>query len=170
MDEKSTELVEKTDESEVTYETFEDLLNTFDEPAKALYESHTAGLKSALDTERKERKALAEQLKELSGKAEKGSEMEAKLAETAQKLEQTERRAKFAEESSAEGCVNPKAGWTLASAEELFTEAGDIDWRKLKGIAPELFKVAPATNAGIKSKPAAIDFNEEIRRKAGIIK
>ena len=54
-----------------------------DEPVKELSSTHIAGLKNALNAERESRRKLSEQLKKLMTKAEKGSELEQKLAKNA---------------------------------------------------------------------------------------
>lgn len=151
-------------------ETFETFLEKQDPKVKELYEKHTSGLRSALSTEREEKKTLSAQLKELLPKAEKGSELESKLTETVGKMEAAERRAAFAEEAIKPeiGCRNIKAAFALATADNLFDSRGNPDWEKLKQIAPELFGKPGSTDggAGGNNTPTS-SMNDLIRGLAG---
>lgn len=138
------------------------------------YEGHTAKLQSALASEREQRKEVARQLKELTGKAEKGSEAEKTLGEMSSKLELAEQRAAFFEESNKPeiGCTNPKAAFLVAKAEGLFTKRGDPDWPAIKAAAPELFasRKAPPGHAGSgngSQPPPTGGMNAYIRAAAG---
>jgi hypothetical protein len=136
------------------------------------YEAHTAGLKTTLEKERNERKEFGRLLKELTPKAEKGSELERALGETSTRLEQAERRAAFAEDAGKPeiGCTNPRAAFLVAEAEGLFTKRGEPDWAAIKATAPELFtrKVANGNaGTGTQSEPAKPGgMNEFIRAAA----
>lgn len=137
-------------------------------------DAHTAALKNALESERSQRKQFSKELRELTAKAEKGSEAEKTLGEMSTRLEQAEQRAAFYEEAGrAEiACSNPKAAFLVASAEGLFTRRGDPDWPAIKAAAPELFgrKTIPTGNAGSGngSPPAqGGSMNEFIRAAAG---
>lgn len=152
--------------------TFEAWLAGQDEAVKGLLTQHTAGLRSALESERTQRSELAKQLKEI--KPEKGSEAEKSLQELQGKLEAAERRAQFAEDAHKPeiGCVNAKAAWALAMAEGLFDGRGNPNWAALKQMAPELFTTPGAArgNAGAGTGQApqpAGGMNEFIRRAAG---
>lgn len=134
---------------------------------------HTAALKNALENERSQRKEFSKQLRELTAKAEKGSEAEKTLGEMSTRLEQAEQRAAFYEEAGrAEiACTNPKAAFLVASADGLFNKRGQPDWPAIKAAAPELFgrKGPPPGNAGSGngSPPApAADINAFIRAHA----
>jgi hypothetical protein len=135
---------------------------------------HTAALKNALESERTQRKEFSKQLRDLTAKAEKGSEAEKTLGEMSTRLEQAEQRAAFYEEAGrAEiACSNPRAAFLVASAEGLFTKRGDPDWPAIKAAAPELFgrKTTPPGNAGSGSNgPPAVggDMNAFIRAASG---
>jgi len=150
--------------------TFEKWVESQDESVKGLLDSHTKGLKSALEAERETRKTFERQIKELAAKAEKGSEAEARLTELSAQLELTNRRASFAESASREGVTNPKALFTLAAAGEFFDKKGNADFAGLKKEYPEFFKrPIPDGNAGegAESQPAAQNMNDIIRRAAG---
>lgn len=138
------------------------------------YEGKTQGLHSALETERTQRKEFAKQLKDLSAKAEKGSEAEKALGEMSARVEQAEQRAAFYEEAGKpeNGCLNPKAAFLVATAEGLFKRSGEPDWAAIKQSAPELFgqrKLTPGhAGTGTQSPPAQQQsMNAFIRQAAG---
>jgi len=164
------------EDKKVTYETFDDFLNEQDESVKALYDSAVAGLKSALEKEREERKTLSDEIKKLHGKAEKGSEAEKALADTMQKLEEaearyteTQKQIRFVEQAGKPeiGCVNSKVAWAVAQSEGLFDDEGEPKWDELQKTAPELFKKT-STDAGKTTPNKTYDINAEIRKKAGL--
>lgn len=144
-----------------------------DETVKGLIDGHVKGLKSALESERTQRSDLARQLRDVTAKAEKGSELEKALTEVSAQLEVTERRAAFYEDAGRPeiGCSNPKAAFALAQAEDLFDKRGRVDWEALKASAPELFRPrVPQGNAGAGTggpPPAQKSMNDFIRRAAG---
>ena len=97
-------------------------------------DTHVSALKNALESERSQRKEFSKQLRDLTAKAEKGSEAEKTLGEMSTRLEQAEQRAAFYEEAGRPeiGCSNPRAAFLVASAEGLFTKRGDPDWPAIK--------------------------------------
>lgn len=153
--------------------TFESWFGSQDETVKGLIDGHIKGLKSALESERAQRSDLARQLRDVTAKAEKGSELEKALMEVSTQLEAAERRAAFYEEAGRPeiGCLNPKAAFALAQAEDLFDKRGRVDWEALKANAPELFRPrVPQGNAGLGTgdpPPAHKSMNDFIRRAAG---
>jgi len=156
-------------------ETFEAFLDAQPAEIQGLYETHTKGLKAALDSERSQRGDLTKQLRELLPKAEKGSELEATLNATMAKLEDAERRAEFLEEATKPeiGCRSKyiKTAYMAAQAEGMIDAKGRVDWLALKAAYPEMFgEPTPKGNAGngTQAPPAAaISMNDLIRRKAG---
>jgi endonuclease III len=153
-------------------ESFEKVMEKWDEPTKKLYETHVAGLKSALTSERDGNKELNNQVKELLKKVEKGSEAERAITDLSTKLDATEKRAVFLEEANKPeiGCVNPKAAYLLAMADNLFDKRGNPDWEAIKKAAPELFgKAAPPGHAGsgTQNSLGAMDMNTILRKAAG---
>jgi len=153
-------------------QSFEGWLDTQDEPIINLYQEHIKGLKNTVSATRQERDDLAKQLKDLAGKADKGSEMEKALNENIQKLEIAERRARFIEDAIKPeiGCRNPKAAWLLANADGLFDRKGSPDWAAIKDAAPEIFgKPNASGNAGTGTEkpPNKNDMNTFIRAAAG---
>jgi hypothetical protein len=157
--------------------SFDEWLKGQDEPLRKLYETHTAGLRSALQSEREARKTetgqLAKQLREAAAKAEAGSEHQKQLQETAAKLDATERRAEFYEESVRPeiGCSNPKLAWLAAQEIGALDQKGRTNWEALKTSFPELFRVRVTPgNAGTGTgtpPPQANTMNDMIRKAAG---
>lgn len=169
---------EETVKGESAFKSFDEFLQSQPEDIRGLYETTVSGLKNALDSERDNRKKLAEQVKALSTQAEKGSELEKQLTETVKLLQEAEQReaeskrqAKFAEQAIRPevSCGNVKAAYALAVAEGLFSEQGEPDWKKLRSIAPELFRLNRTTDAGNTGKSTTSeDMNAVIRRQAGL--
>jgi len=144
-----------------------------DDTVKGLIDGHVKGLKSALDNERSQRGDLAKQLRDVTAKAEKGSELEKALTDVSTQLEGATRRAAFYEEAgkSEIGCSNPKLAFLAAQAEGLFDSRGNVNWQELKATAPELFRVrTPDGHAGqgTGTAPAPVrDMNAFIRAASG---
>jgi hypothetical protein len=140
---------------------------------KAAYETHTTGLRNAVQATRAERDALGDQVKDLLKTAAKGSEMEKSLQEFQGKLAAAERRAAFLESATQPGvdCRNPKAALAIALSSDLFNRQGQPDWAAIKAEAPELFgKVIAPGNAGVgtgTTPPATGSMNAFIRKAAG---
>jgi hypothetical protein len=166
-----------TEQAQAVPASFDEWLKGQDEPVRKLYETHTAGLRSALQSEREARKTetgqLAKQLREAAAKAEAGSEHQRQLQETAAKLDATERRAEFYEESVRPeiGCSNPKLAWLAAQEIGAMDQKGRTNWEALKQSFPELFKVKITPgNAGSGAGtplPGKGDMNAFIRRSTG---
>jgi hypothetical protein len=152
---------------------FDSWLGEQPEHVRSGLDAHTAGLRSALESERTQRKQFSKELRDLTAKAEQGSEAQKTLGEMTSRLEQAEQRAAFYEEAGrAEiACSNPRAAFLVASAEGLFTKRGDPDWPAIKAAAPELFgrKTTPPGNAGSGngSPPASPSMNDFIRAASG---
>lgn len=153
--------------------TFEDFYGKLSEADKKLIDGHVSGLNSALKSERDQAKSLLDQLRDAQKKAEKGSEAEKQLAEMVKKQEIAERRIAFAEEAIKPeiGCVNIKAAFLLAQADDLFKKDGSPDWDAIKKSAPELFKTAmrAGTHGGSgtgTNSQHPVSMNEYIRSAA----
>jgi len=153
--------------------TFDGWIATQDEPVKQLVSARFLALESTVKATRDERDTFKQQLKELLPKAEKGSELEKSLNDISTKLEQAERRAAFLEDAVRPEiqCRNPRAAWTLASAQGLFDKKDRPDWTAIKAEAPELFGPLTANaNAGAgtgKPVPTAKNMNAFIRAASG---
>ena len=160
-------------ETPTTPATWDDYMAAQSEEIRALYETQTSGLKSALTSEREQRKGLAKELREATAKVAEGSDTRKALDEITQRYERAEKRASFFEEAgqSDVGCVNPKAAYLVASADDLYTRSGDPDWKAIREAAPELFqRNATTVNAGAgtgQAPPVSTGMNEFIRLAAG---
>lgn len=152
-------------------ETFEGWLGKQDKAVQDMYTSHVTGLKTALEAERTSKRDVEKQLRELIPQASAGSEAQKKLTEMVGQLSEAQRRATFAEQAPSEGIRNIKAAYTLARADGLITETGDIDFKRLKTAYPELFGPAtPPGNAGAGTgtqPPAKVDMNKVLRGAFG---
>lgn len=163
---------EKTNANETQALDFEEWLKEQDESVRSAFEEHVKGLKSALETEREQRKAFAKQLREAMSKAEKGSEAREALEKALQKAEAAERRANFYVEADKAGVSNLHLAYLAAQADDLLDENGYADFDELKARYPELFKktAIPSANAGAgagQSSSSTKSMNEYIRRAAG---
>ena len=174
----------KTDEKQITDEqqkatggtppTFETWLEAQAPEVKTLLDTHTQGLKSALDSERGTRKDMEKQLRDLAGKAEKGSEAQTELTKVADGLAEADRKTDFYEAAHAAGVNNLKLAYTVAVQDEMFDRRGGVNFEALKAAYPQLFGGTPAAppgnaGAGTGTQPPApkSGMNEFIRRQAG---
>jgi hypothetical protein len=165
----------------VTAETWETWVASLDEAERGrmtrLYEDKNTGLIKALDSERERAKSLEKSMRELAGKAEKGSDNEKLLTEMADKLDLANRKADFFRDASKPdlGLADPEAAWILADAKpDAFRDRkGNIDFDALKQAHPWLFRQprpTPTANAGAGTggdPTTAQDFNDAIRTAAG---
>lgn len=140
---------------------------------KGLIDGHVTGLKSALESERTERKSLAKQIGDLKGKAEKGSELEKQLGDLTAQLETLGAKTAFYEGAPAD-VSNPRLAYLAASEGGLINaKTGTVDWAALRSSYPELFRrqqAAPPANGGQGRNQAGgtePNMNMFIRRAAG---
>jgi len=154
-------------------ETYEAWLEGQPAEVKTLLDTHTQGLKSALDSERGTRKDLEKQVRDLAGKAEKGSEAEAQLTKLADDLANEGRRADFYQSAHAAGISDLRLAYLVAVQDEMFDKRGAVNFEELKRTYPLLFGGKPGTppgnaGAGTGSTPAppVDDVNAAIRRAA----
>jgi hypothetical protein len=153
--------------------TFDAWYGKLDDKQKDLLDDHVTGLKSALTSEREERRRLSTQLKQLSKSAEDGSEFQKQLQDTLGKLDDAERKAHFLESAHGQGVTNLKLAWLAAKDAELIDKrTGEVNFLKLREVAPELFerKVTPTGNAGTGNGQAGTvkpDMSKWIRAAAG---
>lgn len=151
--------------------TFDGWLEAQPENVKNLLDSHTKGLKSALESERGSRKDLEKQLRDLAKKAEAGSEAEKQLTALADQQATANQRVEFYEQAHREGVTNLKLAYTVAVSDDLFDKKGNVDFDEMKKSYPELFGQSPRANAnagtGTQKPPnPAQNMNDFIRRKA----
>lgn len=140
---------------------------------KVLLEGHVRGLKSALDSEREGRKKLEREIRDLAGKAEKGSQAEAQLTQVADKIAEGDRKAEFYEAAHAAGVTNLKLAYLAAVQEDMFDKHGRVNFEAMRQTYPELFggaKKPPAGTAGNGTRNAPDGhqgMNDFIRAAAG---
>lgn len=149
--------------------TFEGWLEKQDETVKGLLTSHTTGLKSALDSERKARGDAEKQIRDLAKRAEKGSELESAINKQADQLKALETQTGFFDKAHAAGVRNLKLAYLAASQAGLVSDRGECDFSKLRTEYPELFVTAPPANAGSGTQAPRVtnSMNDQIRRAAG---
>lgn len=149
---------------------FDEWLKGQDEKVTAMLDGHVHGLKSALSSERENRKELEKQLRKLAEKSEKGSEAEAQLVKMADDLKGESRKADFYEAAHKEGVRNLKLAYTVAVADDLFDKHGRADFDEMKKLFPELFGSKANANAGAgtqKPPTPAQNMNDFIRKASG---
>jgi hypothetical protein len=129
-------------------------------------------IKTALASERETRQEL---LRELAGKADKGSDLEKQLNDFADKLASSDRKTTFYEDAHGQGVSNLKLAWHIVNDEKLFQRDGAPNMNELKTRYPELFVKssvsAPKTGDAGKGTgqpgPQSGGMNDFIRRAAG---
>lgn len=130
--------------------TFETWLQGQSDEIKGLITTHTAGLKSALDSERNQRKDLARALKDATKDLETGTEARKALEGLTAKLEDQEKQLAFYDAATSAGVSNLRLAWIAAREAGAVDKAGNVNMETLKKEYPELFKKAPPPpgNAG----------------------
>lgn len=165
--------------------TFEEWIKDQPDDVKDLIDNRLTNLQSALSSERTERKKLADQLKQISGQLEQGSEAQKALGEISGQLEVSNRRADFYEQASIAGIFGSsiKLAWAAVGADNLFEEylnhrTNKVDWNglfeRMKTDYPNLFTApvqprVPNGNAGTgttATPTAPMDMNRLILRAA----
>ncbi len=134
--------------------------------------ANEAKLRGALKDERDERQNLEKQVRTLSDKAEKGSDLQKELDGLANKIAESDARADFYELAHAAGITNLKLAYRVATDEGHIDKKGRVNFDALKAEYPELFagKVkAPKNNAGDGSPDGQPprSMNDWIRAQAG---
>lgn len=154
--------------------TFEAWLTAQDDHTRGLIDTHTKGLKSALDAEREQRKTLERQLREAAGKLDKDSDARKQLEGLSAQLDERNRQLDFYDAARAAKVANLRLAWLAAKQDNLLKRNGDVDMDALREAYPELFETvgpqkAPTGNAGAGtgSPPKQVNMNTLIRRAAG---
>ena len=113
-------------------------------------DGHIDGLKSALKGERDGRKSLEKQLRDLARSAEEGSTLRTQLDKLAADQASATAQTAFYEAAHQANVRNLRLAWLAANDAGLVDKTGDVDFEKLKQVAPELFaaKTLPTANAG----------------------
>lgn len=153
--------------------SFAEMLKTLPENVQQLYAEDVKGLKTALNTEREQRKELAGQLADAAKKLAAGSDERKALEAISGKLEAAEQRAQFYEEALKPEvkCRNPKLAYLAAQTMDAFDNRGNINWDVLKREYPELFGTkipdSGAGQGGNQNPPSGKNMNTFIRKAAG---
>lgn len=136
-------------EPPATPQTWDSYLEGLSDDIKALYNTHTQGLRNTVQATRTERDALSQKLGELTKALGKDTPEEARrlLSEMQGGLETANRRATFYEQATSRevGCRNPKLAWLAAQESGAVNEKGEVNWETLKQGYPELFGPAQPT-------------------------
>lgn len=155
--------------------TFEGWLEGQEEAIQTLVNDEVAGLRSALQSERQERRRFEKELRDAAGKLEEGSEARQRLDSLSGEMERMEKQAAFYEAAHAAGVTNLRLAWLAVQEDEsLVDRRGNVDMKRLKEDFPELFgggqRKTPPGNAGSGTSdqpPATGGMNDFIRRSAG---
>lgn len=152
---------------------FQTWLTEQDEATQTMFNNHIAGLKSALETERSDRKKLEKEVRDAAKKLEQGSETQQQLEKMANDLATTSSRAAFYETAHSAGVKNLPLAYVAARESGLLTDDGTADMKGIKERFPELFTstAPPPGNAGegTQTPPpnSEPDMDTFIRRAAG---
>jgi hypothetical protein len=153
--------------------TFDGWYKTLDATTQGLVDDHIDGLRSALNTERGERKTLEKRLRDLSKQAEQGQDIQQQLQQVTEQMAQASAQATFFEAAHAANVRNLRLAWLAATDAGLVNKkTGEVDFGELRKVAPEVFAsrtIPPADpGAGAQqngvSKPSMNDF---LRAAAG---
>ena len=174
MPDQSTPNVDKPTEPAAPVESlqFDAWIKDQPEPVKQLLDARTAGLKSALASERDAHSALEKQVRELAAKATKDSDAQVQLTKLADEMSETNRKAEFYEAAHAAGVANLKLAYLAATQDGLFDKRGGVNFEAMKQTYPELFggRKPPEANPGSgtgNQPPTAATMNDFIRAAAG---
>lgn len=118
---------------------FEDWLDSQPDETKTLIQERFSSLENSVKATRTERDGYSKELKELSKKLGKDNEATTHINELTAKLDKSEKKAAFIEDASNNGCKRPSVAYTIAEAEQFYTEDGLPDWDKIREAVPELF-------------------------------
>lgn len=134
-------------------QTFEGWLETQPEDVKALYTSHTEGLRNTVKATRDERDDLKKQLKDLGKTLEEGSAAKKTVDEMSAKLDEATRKAEFFEAAAKPGVELLDAGvaWLVVQTDSKFMDSrGNVKFDVLKEQHPALFgkPAVPPSHAG----------------------
>jgi len=150
--------------------TFDTWLPNQDDAVQGMIESHTSGLKSALQRERDARKSFENQLKDAIKAADDGSELQQQLQAMSNANEELTQKTAAYEAFAVAGISNFKLAWLAASEMGAIDKKGNVNLESLRTSYPELFGTkragAPAGNAGSGTggqPPKSFSMNDAIR-------
>lgn len=154
--------------------TFEAWLKEQPDDVKSLLDGHTTGLKSALESEREQRKTFEKQLRDAAKKLEEGSDARKSVEEMAGQLATLQQQSAFYDAAHAAGVSNLKLAFIAAQQADLFDKKGQVNFDEMKKQFPELFAAGaakpPPSNGGQGTRspmPGGKDMNAYIRKAAG---
>lgn len=153
--------------------TFDGWYKTLAADVQGLVDDHVDGLRSALNTERGERKTLEKRLKEIQKQADEGGDVKAQLQQLNDEMSAATARASFFEAAHAADVKNLRLAWLAANDAELVDKkTGAVDFGELRKAAPELFvtKVPPPANAGTGAQQSGVTksgMNDFLRAATG---
>lgn len=154
-----------------SFSSYDDYYKSLPLPVRELLDGHIHGLKSALDSERSNRKSAAAKLKEMEALAASVPGLQEQLQAMATSIKTQETQASFYEAATAAGIKNLRLAWAAAQQFDEVIQDGEIDIEALKKAAPELFRPsappAPAGQGSRSTPPAVKDMNALIRQAAG---
>lgn len=153
---------------------FDNWYKTLPTEQQGAIDDHIDNLKSALKSERDEKRTLERRLRDLSKQAEDGSELRTQLDKLTGDVQMATAQAEFFEVGHAAKISNLRLAWLAAQdAGLLNARTGDCDFVKLKELVPELFSVKPtiptanAGNGASQQGMAKRGMNEWLRTQAG---
>ena len=151
--------------------TFEEWLTGQNDDVRSLITGHIGKLQSALNDERAQRRTLAKQISDLSGRAEQGSQLRAQLEKLSSDFEEASRKTMFYESAPAD-VRNLRLAWLAANDAGLIdAQSGAVDFAELRRVAPELFlSRLPSANAGAGSRQTGVarpGMNDFLRAATG---
>lgn len=132
-------------------DTWYDSLDDTSKTALSAYVGNeTAKLKTTLDKEREERKALAKQIKELSSKPVDDTAWKAKIEEINTQLGEASLKASFYESAADMPQLPAKryaAAYKIAKLDGLISDDGEVDWKALQEQHDYLFSAVSTFTA-----------------------
>lgn len=152
---------------------FDDWLKTQPAEVQSLLDTHTKGLKTALNSERERADGVEKQLRDAAKKLKEGSDERKGLEDMADQAATASKQATFYEEAHAAGVTNLKLAFLAAQQGDLFDKKGKVDFDDMKKQFPELFvpgakPVAGKAGEGTGSKVrVGGGMNDFIRRSTG---
>lgn len=160
-------------QGEATTPSFETWYKTQAADVQGMVDDHVDGLRSALNTERNERKGLEKRLREIQKQADEGGDVKVQLQQLSDEMSAATARAAFFEAAHAADVRNLRLAWLAANDAGLVDKrTGEVDFAALRKTAPELFvtKVPPPANAGSGARQDGVakpGMNEFLRAATG---
>lgn len=156
----------ETQAPELTYDNW---MGQQTKEVQALVTGNVTGLKSALESERENRKGVESQLRTLAEQLE-GDHKEA-IENMANQLDEVTLQNDFYEAAIAEGVNNPKLAFVVVKEYQLIDRKGRVNFDKMRVDFPELFGIVPkgskgGAGAGLNQEPESAKTMDKLMRKA----